>query len=114
MTNLTLAGTWAGETEYGVNLVLFIKIVCLVLCVTLFPFVIFLADLKVFSYILCLVILICVELKFFTHTRIELNIHTRTMLLVFYTVAVVNIRCCEGKNCGRLVAVAFVAVVLAF
>ncbi len=87
---------------------------CLVLCVTLFPFVIFSADLKVFSYILCLIILICVELKFITHARIELNIHTRTILLVFYTVAVVNISCPEGKNCGRLVAVAFVTVVLAF
>ncbi len=42
--------------------------------------------------------------------------HTRacTMLLVFYTVAVVNIGCREGKNCGRLVAVAFVTIVLAF
>ena len=50
----TLAGAWAGGTEYGVNLVLLIKILCLVLCVTWFPFVIFLADLKVFSYILCL------------------------------------------------------------
>jgi hypothetical protein len=74
----------------------------------------FFADLKVFSYILCLIILICVELKFTTHARIELNIQACTMLLVFYTVAVVNIGCCEGKNCGRLVAVAFVTVVLAF
>ncbi len=48
------------------------------------------------------------ELKFITHARIELNIHARTMLLVFYTVAVVNISCREGKNCGRLVAVSFV------
>ncbi len=93
---------------------LLIKIVYLVLCVTSFPFVIFLADLKVFSYMLCLIILICLELKFITHTRIELKIHTRTMLLVFYTVAVVNIGCPEGKNCGRLVAVAFVTVILAF
>jgi hypothetical protein len=68
----TLAGAWAGGTEYGVNFVLLIKIVCLVSCVTSFPFVIFLADLKVFSYILCLIILICVELKFITHARIEL------------------------------------------
>jgi hypothetical protein len=30
----TLAGAWAGGTEYGVNFVLLIKIVCLVLCVT--------------------------------------------------------------------------------
>ncbi len=75
---------------------------------------IFLADLKVFSYILCLIILICVELKFITHAHIEFNIHTRTMLLVFYTVAVVNIGCREGKNCGRLVAVVFVTVVLVF
>ncbi len=74
----------------------------------------FLADLKVFSYILCLIILICVELKFTTHTRIELDIHACTMLLVFYSVAVVNIGCREGKNCGRLVAVAFVTVVFAF
>ncbi len=74
----------------------------------------FLADLKVFSYILCLIILICVELKFITHARIELNIHACTMLLVFYTVAVVNIGCYEGKNCGWLVAVAFVTIVLAF
>jgi hypothetical protein len=36
------------------------------------------------------------------------------MLVVFYTVAVVNIGCREGKNCGRLVAVAFVTIVLAF
>ncbi len=64
--------------------------------------------------VLCLIILICVELKFITHARIEVNIHARTMLLVFYTVAVVNISCREGKNCGRLVAVAFVTVVLAF
>jgi hypothetical protein len=82
--------------------------VCLVLCVTSFPYVTFLADLKVFSYILCLIILICVELKFITHARIELIIHACTMLLVFYTVAVVNIDCHECKNCGRLVAVAFV------
>jgi hypothetical protein len=34
-----------------VNFVLLNKIVCFVLCVTLFPFVIFSADLKVFSYI---------------------------------------------------------------
>ncbi len=74
----------------------------------------FLADLKVFSYILCFIILICVELKFITHAHIELNIHACTMLLVFYTVAVVNIGCREGKNCGRLVAVAFVTTVLAF
>ncbi len=84
------------------------------LCVTSFPFVIFLADLKVFSYSLGLISLICVELKFITHARIELNTHMRTMLLVFYTVAVVNIGCHEGKNCGRLVVVAFVTVVLAF
>ena len=37
----TLAGAWAGGTQYGVNLVLLIKIVCLLLCVTWFPFVIF-------------------------------------------------------------------------
>ena len=64
--------------------------------------------------VLCLIILICVELKFITHARIELKLHACTMLLVFYTVAVVNIGCPEGKNCGRLVAVAFVTVVLAF
>jgi hypothetical protein len=55
-----------------------------------------------------------VELKFITHARIEVITHARTMLLVFYTVAVVNIGCCEGKNCGRLVAAVFVMVVLAF
>ncbi len=98
----------------GVNLVLLIKIVCLVLCVTSFAFVIFLADLKVFSYILCLIILICVELKCITNACIELNKHTHTMLLAFYTVAVVNIGCREGKNCGRLVVVVFVTVVLSF
>jgi hypothetical protein len=38
----TLAGAWAGGTEYGVNFVLLTKIVRLVLCVTSFPFVIFL------------------------------------------------------------------------
>ncbi len=54
------------------------------------------------------------ELKFITHARIELNMHACTMLLVFYTVAVVNIGCREGKNCGWLVAVAFVTIVLAF
>ena len=30
----TVAGAWAGGTQYGVNLVLLIKILCLVLCVT--------------------------------------------------------------------------------
>ncbi len=64
--------------------------------------------------VLCLIILICVELKFITHARIEVITHARTMLLVFYTVAVVNIGIREGKNCGRLVAAAFVTVVLAF
>ena len=54
------------------------------------------------------------ELKFITHTRIEVITHAHTMLHVFYTVAVVNTGCCEGKNCGRLVAAAFVTVVLAF
>ncbi len=38
----TLAGAWAEGTEYGVNFVLLNKIVCFVLCVTLFTFVIFL------------------------------------------------------------------------
>ncbi len=47
----TLADAWAGGTEYGVIFVLLNKIVCFVLCVILFPFVIFSADLKVFSYI---------------------------------------------------------------
>jgi hypothetical protein len=46
----TLAGVWAGGTEYGVNFVLLNTIVCFVLCVTSFPFVIFSVDLKVFSY----------------------------------------------------------------
>jgi hypothetical protein len=64
--------------------------------------------------VLCHIILICAELKFITHARIEVITHARTMLCVFYTVAVVNIDCREGKNCGRLVATAFVTVVLAF
>jgi hypothetical protein len=64
--------------------------------------------------VLCLIILICVELKFITHARIEVITHAHTMFPVFYTVAVVNIGCREGKNCGRLVAAAFVRVVLAF
>jgi hypothetical protein len=63
---------------------------------------------------LCLIILICVELKFITHARIEVITHACTMLLVFYTAAVVNIGCREGKNCGRLVVAALVMVVLAF
>ena len=33
-------GAWAGGTEFGVYFVLLNKIVCYVLCVTLFPFVI--------------------------------------------------------------------------
>ncbi len=61
--------------------------------------------------VLCLIILICVELKFTTHAHIEVIIHAHTMILVFYTVAVVNIGCCEGKNCGRLVVAAFATVV---
>jgi hypothetical protein len=80
----TLAGAWAGGTEYGVNFVLLIKIVCLVLCVTSFPFVIFSADLKVFSYILCLIIRICVELKFITHARNELNIRTHNASCILH------------------------------
>ncbi len=49
------------------------------------------------------------ELKFITHACIEVLLHTHTH------VAVVNIGCREGKNCGRLVAAAaFVTVVLAF
>ena len=64
--------------------------------------------------VLCLIILVCVELKFITHACIEVITHVRTMLPVFYTVAVVNIGCREGKNCGRLVAAAFVMIVLAF
>jgi hypothetical protein len=64
--------------------------------------------------VLCLIVLICVELKFITHARIEVITHTRTMLPVFYTVTVVNIGCHEGKNCGRLVAAVFVMVVLEF
>ncbi len=54
------------------------------------------------------------ELKFITHARNEVITHARTMLRVFYPVAVVNIGCGEGKNCGRLVVAAFVTVVLAF
>ena len=50
----------------------------------------FLADLKVFSYILCLIILICVELKFITHARIELNIHACTSYLYFTLLFVVT------------------------
>ncbi len=49
------------------------------------------------SSVLCLIILICVELKFITHARIEVIIHTRTMLHVFYTVAVVNIGCLKVR-----------------
>jgi hypothetical protein len=64
--------------------------------------------------VLCHIVLICVELKFITHACIEVITHARTMLRVFYTVAVVNIGCREGKNCGRLVVAAFVTVVLAF
>ena len=63
--------------------------------------------------VLCHIVLICVELKFITQARIEDITHARTMLCVFYTVAVVIISCREGKNCGRLVAAAFVTVVLA-
>ncbi len=48
------------------------------------------------------------------HTHTHRTIHTCTMLLVYYIVAVVNIGCREGKNCGRLVGVAFVTVVLVF
>ena len=61
----------------------------------------FLADLKVFSYIWCLIILICVELKFIPHARIELNTSMHKPVVVFCTVAVVNIGCREGKNCGK-------------
>ncbi len=89
------------------------------------PIYLFLADLKVshtlchiicmcMLSVLCLIILFCVELKSITHACIEVIIHARTMLLVFYTVAVVNIGRREGKNCGRLVVVVFVMVVLAF
>ena len=35
--NNTLAGAWAGGTEYGVNFVLINKFVCFVFCVTSFP-----------------------------------------------------------------------------
>jgi hypothetical protein len=90
----TLAGAWAGGTQYGVNLVLLIKIVCLLLCVTWFPFVIFR-----FSHIWCLIILICVELKFIPHARVELISHK--LVVVFCTVAVINIGCHEGKNRGK-------------
>ncbi len=54
------------------------------------------------------------ESKFITDARIEVITHVHTMLPVFYTVAVVNIGYPEDKNCGRLVAAAFVTVVLAF
>ena len=64
--------------------------------------------------VLCHIVLICVELKFIAHARIEVITLARRMLRVFYTVAVVNIGCREGKNCGRLVVAAFVTVVLAF
>jgi hypothetical protein len=37
----TLAGAWAGGTDYRVNFVLLNKFVCFVFCVTLLPFVIF-------------------------------------------------------------------------
>ncbi len=61
----------------------------------------FLADLQVFSYILCLIILICVELKFITHARIELNItHAQCYLyftlLLLYILAVVKVRIVVG------------------
>ena len=49
----------------------------------------FLADLKVFSYIWCLIILICVEFKFIPHARIELNTSMHKPVVVFCTVAVV-------------------------
>jgi hypothetical protein len=83
---------WTGGTEYGVSVVFLNKIVCFVLCVTLFLFVVFSVDLE-FSHTLCLchIVLICVELKFITHARIEDITHARRMLRVFYTVAAVNI-----------------------
>ncbi len=52
MRRETLAGAWAGGTEYGVNFVLLIKTLCLVLCVTWFPFVIF-GGLKGFHIFFC-------------------------------------------------------------
>ena len=59
---------WARGTEYRVNFVLLNKIVCFVLCVTLFPFVIFSADLKVFSYIVShyLYVMILVKIVWFS------------------------------------------------
>ena len=92
-SNITLAGAWAGGTEYGVNVVFLNKIVCFVLRVTSFLFVIFLVDLE-FSHtlchficicvvsVLCHIVLICVELKFITHARIEVY-HTSTQNAYF-------------------------------
>ena len=89
------------------------------------PIVIFWADLKVFSYIVSHYLYVYAKcfvshhsylcgVEVITHAHIEVITHAGTMLPVFYTVAVVNIGCCEGKNCGRLVAAAFETVVLAF
>ena len=50
------------------------------------PICYFLADLKVFSYIWCLIILICVEFKFIPHARIELNTSMHKPVVVFCTV----------------------------
>ena len=52
-----------GNRVPGVIFVLLIKNVCLVLCVTTFPFVIFSADLKA-TFCVFYHSLICVELKF--------------------------------------------------
>ncbi len=41
--------------------------------------------------VLCYIVLICVELKLITHTRIEVVTHARRTLCVFYTVAAVSI-----------------------
>jgi hypothetical protein len=64
------------------------------------PICIFFGGLRVFSYIvshylylcgkfLCHIVLICVELKFITHARIEVITHAHRMLRAFYTVAAV-------------------------
>ena len=42
----------------------------------------------------------CVEFKFIPHARIELNTSMHKPVVVFCTVAVVNIGCRE-KNCGK-------------
>jgi hypothetical protein len=64
----TLAGAWAGGTEYGVNFVLLNKFVCFVFCVTLFPVVISPWSWSFFhTYILSYYVDIFVVLCFVSH-----------------------------------------------